>query len=183
MYFGLCHIHLAPKQANSLTFPVSCCFILCEVWKINSHLHLVYRQTKQRPRLVYNQITWIILIHSAQRREKQQLNGQVREIRRRFITRNNTQTIIFKADWRTHQCQIAYSARFRRRWRFVLWNSEFKYDTLQSGVRVPKILKNVLTTKWTNRVTMGAAFPAETNHRPCHRLHKTKRYSVCTYRL
>ena len=87
-------------------------------------------------------------------------------------TRKNTQTIIFEVDWRTLQCQIAYSVRFRRRWRFVLWNSGLEHDTVQSGVRVPTILKKVLTPKWTNVLTIGVVFPAETHYRPRHMLHK-----------
>jgi len=92
-----------------------------------------------------------------------------------------THTIIVKIDLLTLQCQIAYGARFRRRWRFVLWTWKLKYVTVQSGIRVPKIWKNILTSKCANSLTMGAASPAEVYSRPCHRFHEPKFYFVHTH--
>ena len=51
MYFGRCHIHLARKQANSLSLLLSSVALFCV--KINSRLYLAYGQNKKRPRLVY----------------------------------------------------------------------------------------------------------------------------------
>ena len=62
----------------------------------------------------------------------------------------------------------------------MVWTSVLKYDTVQSGIWVQTIWKNVLTPKCTNILTFGAASPAETHNRPRHGLHKPKRYSVRT---